>query len=371
MNLKDDTDFFIGIQGWMIKKLGLKGNELIVYALIHGFSQDGRSYYYGSTKYLMESTNLSKETVLTVLQNLVAKKLVVKKDVKSFNHFDTTKTAQGNQHFCLYYTAISRASAGQETVPANESGIRGSRNLTGNETRGSENLTRAGQESVPAPVKNFDLIINSDNKAGKKAASSCEAEKDLNQKSTEAENLISEKLKALFNGHLVFDSEFVPKIAELCRQFELKDEYVSDYLQFVFERTQEKKPNSLTNMFYKMAQSAAVMNDFLIEKQKTESKSNQNVAVCPVCKTENVSVYDCCPKCGFEMAHRNDEKEVVLKKQIFELPESKKQKFKAEYEAELKRQFDTGMSNVLLHPKLQRDFRERISEIYRKYGITA
>ena len=43
---------FINIQGWMVTELGLKGNELIIYAIIAGFSQDGESNFHGSLSYL-------------------------------------------------------------------------------------------------------------------------------------------------------------------------------------------------------------------------------------------------------------------------------------------------------------------------------
>ena len=43
---------YIAIQDWMISDLQLKGNELLTYALIYGFSQDGESEFKGSLKYL-------------------------------------------------------------------------------------------------------------------------------------------------------------------------------------------------------------------------------------------------------------------------------------------------------------------------------
>lgn len=66
------------ITGAMITELGLKGNELIVYALINGFCQDGESQFYGSITYLMEFTSLSKQGVLNVIESLIAKGLVEK-----------------------------------------------------------------------------------------------------------------------------------------------------------------------------------------------------------------------------------------------------------------------------------------------------
>lgn len=42
---KIKNENFIAIQGFMVKELGLSGNELIAYALIYGFSQDNYKRY--------------------------------------------------------------------------------------------------------------------------------------------------------------------------------------------------------------------------------------------------------------------------------------------------------------------------------------
>lgn len=34
---------YVVIQGWMITRLGLKGNELMIYAVIYGFTQNGET----------------------------------------------------------------------------------------------------------------------------------------------------------------------------------------------------------------------------------------------------------------------------------------------------------------------------------------
>ena len=54
---------FIVIQGFMINELDLKGNELIIYAIIYGFSQDGENKYTGSLNYLANWTNSTKQGV--------------------------------------------------------------------------------------------------------------------------------------------------------------------------------------------------------------------------------------------------------------------------------------------------------------------
>ncbi len=69
---------FIAIQGWMRTKLNLKGNELLIYALIYGFSQDGNSKFTGTRRYIAEWCGCSMRTVDNTLGSLVAKKLIVK-----------------------------------------------------------------------------------------------------------------------------------------------------------------------------------------------------------------------------------------------------------------------------------------------------
>lgn len=70
---------FITIQGWMTK-LNLSSSELIIYAIIYGFSQDNQSWFYGSIDYLKDWCGLSRVSVSNNLQKLVDKKLLDKKE---------------------------------------------------------------------------------------------------------------------------------------------------------------------------------------------------------------------------------------------------------------------------------------------------
>jgi hypothetical protein len=67
---------YINIQGWMISELKLSGNELILFALIFGFSQDGQSEFYGSLSYIENFLGISRPTVTSLLKKLVSKKLI-------------------------------------------------------------------------------------------------------------------------------------------------------------------------------------------------------------------------------------------------------------------------------------------------------
>lgn len=77
MSAVKDTNF-IAIQGWMRTKLNLKGNELLIYALIYGFSQDENSKFSGTRRYIAEWCGCSLKTVDNTIASLIAKKLIIK-----------------------------------------------------------------------------------------------------------------------------------------------------------------------------------------------------------------------------------------------------------------------------------------------------
>lgn len=72
--MKDEN--YIVVQGWMRKELGLKGYELLAYALIFGFCQDGESTFKGSLSYVAEWLGCSKPTAISTLKTLVSKGLI-------------------------------------------------------------------------------------------------------------------------------------------------------------------------------------------------------------------------------------------------------------------------------------------------------
>ena len=72
------TDNYIHVQGWMVSNLDLKGNELLAFAMIHGFSQDGKSEFEGSIKYVSDWLNCSRPTAIKTLENLRERNFIVK-----------------------------------------------------------------------------------------------------------------------------------------------------------------------------------------------------------------------------------------------------------------------------------------------------
>lgn len=77
---KVGRDNFITIQGWMITDLKLKGNELLIYACIYGFSQAENQVFNGSRQYLADWTNSTTKGVANCLKSLVEKGYLEKRD---------------------------------------------------------------------------------------------------------------------------------------------------------------------------------------------------------------------------------------------------------------------------------------------------
>lgn len=76
--MKEGT--YITIQSWMVNKLGISGNELICYAIIFGFSQDGESEFKGSQGYIASCLNMTRENARKVLERLTDKGLISKRE---------------------------------------------------------------------------------------------------------------------------------------------------------------------------------------------------------------------------------------------------------------------------------------------------
>lgn len=72
---------YLTIQSWMRTELDLKGNELLVYAIIYGFSQTENQKFTGSLQYLADWCGATRQGVLKNLQSLLDKELIIKTEV--------------------------------------------------------------------------------------------------------------------------------------------------------------------------------------------------------------------------------------------------------------------------------------------------
>lgn len=82
--IRDDN--FYTVIGWMLNVLELKGTELVVFAIIYSFSQDGESEFTGSLSYMQTFANIkSQNTVMTNLKALQEKNYILKREYMKDN----------------------------------------------------------------------------------------------------------------------------------------------------------------------------------------------------------------------------------------------------------------------------------------------
>ena len=86
-----------------MREMGLKGNELIVFAVINGFSQNGNGSFHGSLAALQEMCGIaSRQTITDILKSLVDKGFINKTEValngvKNISYSVCPKNGQGVQ----------------------------------------------------------------------------------------------------------------------------------------------------------------------------------------------------------------------------------------------------------------------------------
>ena len=81
--------FFV-VQDWMVRDLSLKGNELLVYAVIYGYSQEGQGCYYGGMSFLAETLGITRQTAIAAVKNLAERGLIERREeTRGATHFVT------------------------------------------------------------------------------------------------------------------------------------------------------------------------------------------------------------------------------------------------------------------------------------------
>lgn len=95
------SDNYVVIQGWMCNELKLKGNDLLVFALIYGFCQDGKGKFCGGRNYIADTFNISLPTVDKALQHLIELGYITKQQAKDYVHTDTYQIMGGSKETLL------------------------------------------------------------------------------------------------------------------------------------------------------------------------------------------------------------------------------------------------------------------------------
>ena len=139
---------YIVIQSFMVKDMKLKGNELIIYAAIYGFSQTENQAFTGSLQYLADWTNSTKQGVIKNLKSLVEKGFITKDE----QYINGVK-------FCEYRTTEFNTLLNKVEHPIKQS-------LTGGI---QQSLTPPIKQSLPnnIGIENIEVDNIANNKANK------------------------------------------------------------------------------------------------------------------------------------------------------------------------------------------------------------
>ena len=152
----------------MIADLGLKGNELLVFALIHGYTKDGKSKCRVSLSYIAKWLCTNKSMVIKVINNLelggyINRHEYLEGQVRcveySTNYEDLLEKVASGENIGLLKPKKSK---GVKMTPATERALDGGcQNNTGVKmtTKGCQNDNERGVKMVP----NNNIIINYNN----------------------------------------------------------------------------------------------------------------------------------------------------------------------------------------------------------------
>lgn len=211
-----DNASFVRIEFWMTK-LDIKDHQLIIYAIIHGFSRDGHCYT-GSQRYFREWIGKAKSTVIEALNDMKKRGLIVVKKVCIDGNF-----------YNIYYTTESRKPESERLINQNPSKIISpdiwSEIQTGPET-GHNNI--ANKINYIA-VDSIEVAMESEEDYADSAAAA----------------LITKKINEQFKSVNVFDKKFIGEIEKAILDAGMTDNLIGSYLDSVYERTISKNPSSI------------------------------------------------------------------------------------------------------------------------------
>lgn len=144
------SNSYITVASWMRSDLDLKGSELLCFALIHGFCQDGESLFNGNLQYVSDWLGLDKRRAREVLKRLVDKNIIEK--IERF---------ENGVRLCSYRTNDEYISTilngGVETTPGGGQNVPGGcQNVPG----GGDETSLGGGDETSSPInkhKNYGI----------------------------------------------------------------------------------------------------------------------------------------------------------------------------------------------------------------------
>lgn len=158
---------YVSILAPMVQKLKLSGNNLLVFALIHGYSKDDEHTFHGSINYISCWLNISRNAVIDTLKVLVDSNYITKKEF-----------FKNSVKFCEYKSnyeyLIKKLDSGCEiALPVAKT------------RKGSAKTALGSAEMQP----NIDIYIDKDIDSKEKKDTNVSKESDVDDLNTKAEEL--------------------------------------------------------------------------------------------------------------------------------------------------------------------------------------
>lgn len=356
------NDNYIQISGWMINELDLKGNELMIYALIHGFSQDGKSDYHGGLQYIALWTNSTKQGVIKSIKSLIEK-----------GYIEKQVYIQNGVQFVRYWTVRSRIITSQTTS--------GKQSLIPPQ---STEFTTIQEESIklslPPQSTEFNggsqLSLPNNININSLNSTSSVPENKQNKKAEEADNFslqnkIQVKLNELFCYPISFSPSPVPKLIHAAKELNLTDQELSEYLEWAYDYLKKKcsEPENFDGYFYKSFSESHLMAKFKNTKELIKLKAEQKAAQiinCPVCGNKHNKDDLFCQVCGLECDSLEKPVEIQKQKKIFGMDKEKRQ----QYEAALKKaETEYPVTTRFYDKETRQNYEFRIIQIETQFGL--
>lgn len=367
-----DTNF-LQISFWMVSELELKGNELFVYALIHGFCQDGKSVFRGGLEYICTWLSCTEHTAISALKSLLEKGFIKKKitEVKGsvrYVEYWTMKSREkgDDRESCVLvdnYKNEQNPDIKDKTASTKES--HDCKNFSGKENSHCKNYSGDDCKNFSGTTANFTVINSS--KLNLKNSLSQNNSQELNSKpeKTEREIFLENELTKFFGNLKIFSDGFVQELDTFIARNNFP---CADYIAFTYNTLKNKKISNFAAYFYKTAISESNAALYAFEKSNEKAKASGEQAsepmkipeiTCPSCGKKH-RFYDDCPDCGLMANERKDARKIELYRRIFNLAEDKKQSLTEEIDECRKKLFHA--ENIFM-------VETELNKIYEKYGV--
>lgn len=322
----------------MISRLDLKGNELLIYALIHGFSQDGKNSYDLSFDYIVKWLNSSRSATAAALTALLNKGLI-RREVRE---------VRGNVKKYNYWTIVSRE--GFESFTENHQF----------EFRTGEKSTSTNSEPVTSTNSELNNSLNNTLNINSSSETEFKSDTEKNTAGQKEEEPFLNFIKKKFGSAHVFTKDFKKKLEIHMSNNQILPAETENYLNFVYELCQKKKPANMSAYFFTTCLNDVTAANYIHQKINGAPEKKKDFR-CPVCGCMH-SAFEDCPKCGLDKDGRNNAELIgILQKEQKLLPEQRR-KLDEEMVA-------LTMEFMSLPPNRWEEKKQRKKQIYAKYGL--